>query len=130
MNDLVTPEGEPLTRYDQIKVPNIEIVGPRIMVIPRPKRTYKSEQGVIVPDFAQDDFQEGVVVLAGDGVRLPNGEQLPPRVKQGDAIIYARYAGAELKLDQITYLIVNETDIRCVLTYVGPVFSVEPDDDA
>lgn len=127
-NRIVNPQGE--NPYGEVKVPNIELVGPRLLVFPRPVTTYERESGIVVPDFAQERAQEGIVLLLGDGILQPSGEVVPPRVSQGDVIIYARYAGVELRLgdpdgEQQEYLIIRESDVHCILSYKSPAFVLD-----
>ena len=120
MSNLITPSD-----YGQIIVPNIEIVGPRILVYPKPRVEYTTETGIVVPEAAQEYSAEGVVALVGDGLVMDTGVRVPPRVEQGDAIIYARYAGTELSIEGEKFLIISEADVRCVLTYKGKVFTLD-----
>lgn len=108
--------------YGDIIIPNIEIVGPRLLVYPKPRRERVTDVGIIIPEAAQEYSQEGVVVLTGDGIMLDNGERIPPRVQPGWAIIYARYAGVELEMEDYKFLIIQESEVRCILTYKGAIF--------
>lgn len=116
----LAPKQQP--EYDEFPIPRIEIVGPRLLVMPKPKRTYQTAGGVIIPEHAQENAQEAVVCLIGDGVMLDNGERLEPRVQPGQFIIYARYAGIEIQIENWSYMIIQESDIRAVLTYKGTMF--------
>lgn len=127
MSDLQLP-GSP-SEYGRIIIPNIEIVGARLLIYPKPKRSYQTDGGIIVPPTAQENTAEGVVVLTGDGITLENGTTIPPRVEQGDAIIYARYAGTEIQVDKETFLIIQESEVRAILTYKGKVFQLADDED-
>ena len=105
-----------------IIVPNIELVGPRVLVMPPVRRETQTDAGIVIPESAQEFTQKGLVLLVGDGTMLENGKRRKPRVEPGWEIIYARYAGVELELNGTKYLIINESDIRCILTYVGRQF--------
>lgn len=109
--------------YD-IKIPNIEIVGPRVLILPHKPREYRTDGGIVVPEHAQGQAQKGLVILTGDGAMLADGTKLAPRVQPGWEVIYARYAGVELELDGDMYLIVQESEIRCVLRYSGLHFTL------
>lgn len=115
--------------YGEVKIPNIEMVGPRLLVMPRPVRDYETDSGILVPKEAQGRAQEGIVLLTGDGVLQPNGEVIPPRVKAGDVVIYARYAGVELEIgeqsDKQEFLIIREGDVTCILSYKSPAFVID-----
>ena len=114
--------GKEEPEYGQLIIPNIEIVGPRLLVAPKPRRERVTDRGIIIPEQAQEHSQEGVVVLVGDGIMLENGERIPSRVRPGQAIIYARYAGAQLEMEGHQFMIIQESDIRCILTYKGLIF--------
>lgn len=122
---LVAPDGAPIEKPDyEIRIPNIRIVGPRLLVLPPVKRERVTDRGIIIPPQAQADVMKAVVLIVGDGVVLQNGERLPHAVEPGDEIIYARYAGVELEMDGQLYLIIQESDVRAVLTYRGKLFKM------
>lgn len=122
LHDLPPTPQTPVGEYGEIIIPAIEITGPRLLVYPKPKRTLTTAAGLIIPPSAQDQAQEGVVILTGDGIMLDNGARIAPRVKQGQAIIYARYAGVELQMEGMTFIIIQESDVRAVLAYKGQIF--------
>ena len=72
--------------------------------------------GIYVPETAKEKPQEALVVAVGPGRLLDNGERAPMEVKEGDRVVFAKYAGTELKLDDTKYLILGEKDILAVLT--------------
>ena len=123
---LPTPQ-TPVSEYGHIVIPNIEITGPRLLVFPKPKRALTTAAGLIIPPSAQDQAQEGVVILTGDGIMLDNGTRIASRVRQGQAIIYARYAGVELQMEGLTFIIIQESDVRAVLRYKGQIFEAADD---
>lgn len=120
----ITGQEIPKSPYGEIKVPNVRLVGPRVLIVPKPKAEKTLDWGLVIPEIAQDDIGEGVVVLVGDGVILGNGQRIPSSVEQGDEIIYARYAGVPFEMEDTKYLMIMEQDIRMVKTYVGKVFAV------
>jgi chaperonin GroES len=71
--------------------------------------------GIYVPETAKEKPQEATVVAVGVGRLLDNGERAPMEVKEGDKVIFAKYAGSEVKLDDTKYLILGEKDILAVL---------------
>lgn len=120
--DLVDAVGRPIqkTEYpDAFALPNIEIVGPRLLVLPAKNVDYQTAHGLVVPAQAQEKHSKGIVLLNGDGIMLDNGSRIDPRVPVGMEIIYARYAGVELTLEEVDYLIIQESDVRCILSYRG-----------
>ena len=71
--------------------------------------------GIYVPETAKEKPQEATVVAVGPGRLLDNGERAPMEVKVGDQVIFAKYAGSEVKLEDTRYLILGEKDILAVL---------------
>ena len=78
----------------------------------------KEEQirgGIVVPDTAKEKPQEGEVVAVGDGKVLESGEKLKMAVKKGDRVLFGKYSGTEVKLDDEEYLIMREDDVLGIL---------------
>ena len=71
--------------------------------------------GIYVPETAKEKPQEGKVVAAGPGRKDDDGKRVPMDVAAGDRVLYARYAGAEVKLEEKKYLILKESDILAIL---------------
>ncbi len=71
--------------------------------------------GIYVPDTAKEKPQEGKVVAAGPGRKDDEGERIAMDVAEGDSVLYAKYAGTEVKLDDTKYLILKESDILAIL---------------
>lgn len=67
--------------------------------------------GLVIPDTAKEKPQQGEVVAAGPGRRDDKGTLVPMDVKVGDTVLYAKYSGTEIKLDQQEYLVISEKDI-------------------
>ncbi len=67
--------------------------------------------GLVIPDTAKEKPQEGVVVAVGTGRVTDAGDRIKPEVKEGQKVLYAKYAGTEVKLDEEDYLILSEKDI-------------------
>ncbi len=82
------------------------------MVIIRPKKAEeKTKGGIILPDTAQEKPQEGKVVAVGPGKLGENGKREPMDVKVGDTVIYPKYGGNELKIDDEELKIMPESTI-------------------
>ena len=82
------------------------------------KRVEEGEQvrgGIIIPDSAKEKPQEGEVIAIGNGKLLDNGTRIEPGVKVGDKILFGKYSGNEIKLDDEEYLIMREDDILGVI---------------
>ena len=74
----------------------------------------KTRGGIILPDTAKDKPQEGEVVAVGPGRVLDNGTRVTPDVKVGDKVIYSKYGGTEIKVDDVEYLVIRESDLLAV----------------
>ncbi|MEK6324143.1 MAG: co-chaperone GroES [Acidobacteriota bacterium] len=82
------------------------------------KRIEEGEQirgGIIIPDSAREKPQEGKVIAAGAGKKLDSGERMAMDVKEGDRVLFGKYTGTEVKLDDEEYLIMREDDILGVI---------------
>ena len=75
--------------------------------------------GIIIPDTAKEKSQEGEVISVGTGKMLENGTIVPLDVKEGDRILFGKYSGAEIKLQDQDYLILREDEIVGILTRAG-----------
>jgi len=75
----------------------------------------KTASGIVLPDTAKEKPQEGKVVAVGTGRVLDSGERVAPEVKEGDRIIFSKYAGTEVKYEGKEYLILRESDILAVI---------------
>ena len=75
----------------------------------------KTSSGIIVPDSAKEKPQEGKVVAAGTGRVLENGQRVDLEVKEGDRIIFSKYAGTEVKYEGNEYLILRESDVLAII---------------
>jgi chaperonin GroES len=71
--------------------------------------------GIIIPDTAKEKPQEGMVIAAGAGKVTEDGKKLPMDVKAGDRILFGKYSGSEVKLDDKEYLIMREDDVLAIL---------------
>ena len=70
---------------------------------------------IIIPDSAKDPAQRGTVVAAGDGKANAAGKRVALDLKQGDTVLFGKYAGQEVKLDGIDYLILKEDDVLAAI---------------
>src|SRR5437016_12715183 len=74
---------------------------------------------IIIPDTAKEKSQEGEVVAVGAGKTLENGTVTPLEVKAGDRILFGKYSGTEIKVQDQDYLILREDEIVGILTQAG-----------
>jgi chaperonin GroES len=72
--------------------------------------------GIITPDTAKEKPMEGEVISAGPGKITEDGKRLPMDLKAGDRVLFGRYAGTEIKIDNEEYVIMREEEILAVLT--------------
>jgi len=72
--------------------------------------------GIVIPDTAKEKPQEGQVVAVGSGKTLENGQKVAMSLKKGDRILFGKYSGTEVKIDDRDYLIMREDDVLGVLT--------------
>ena len=71
----------------------------------------KTAGGIIIPDTAKEKPQEGEVVAVGQGLKGENGKLSPLDVKVGDVVLFGKWSGTEVKIDNDDYLIMKESDI-------------------
>ncbi len=89
--------------YDKIVVKRFE------------EQEQKTPSGIIIPDSAKEKPQMGEVVAVGEGKLLNNGQIVPPKVKEGDVVIFGKYSGTEVELDGEKYLVMSEDEILAVV---------------
>ena len=77
------------------------------------KETVKG--GIIIPDSAKEKPQEGEVIAVGNGKILDNGTKVPLDVKAGDKILFGKYSGTDIKIDNEEYLILREDEVLAVI---------------
>ena len=92
----------------------IHPLGDRVLVKAAEQKETK-RGGIIIPDTAKEKPQEGLVVACGKGKTTEDGKVLPMDVKPGDKIMYGKYSGSEIKLDDVEYLIMHQEDILGIL---------------
>ncbi|MFA5104652.1 MAG: co-chaperone GroES [Candidatus Margulisiibacteriota bacterium] len=92
---------------------NLRPLGDRVVVKQEPSEE-KTQSGIVLPDTAKEKPQMGTVIAVGLGRIFDNGQRVPVEVKVGDKVIYAKYGGTEVKLDNEEYIILQERDILAV----------------
>ena len=75
-----------------------------------------TKSGIVLPDTAKEKPQEGEVIAVGPGRMTDEGKRLSMELHKGDKVIFAKYAGTEVKLDDVEYLILRETDVLAKLS--------------
>jgi len=89
-------------------------LGDRVVIQPTP-REEMTKSGIVLPDTAKEKPQEGTILAAGPGRLTDEGKREPMDVKQGDKVLYAKYAGTEFKVDGEDLLIVSQKDILAIV---------------
>ena len=92
----------------------IKPLGDRV-VISLVEREEKTRGGLFIPDTAKEKPMEGKIISVGEGRLLDNGTRVAPVVKAGDVVIFDKYAGREVKMDEEEYLIISEKDILAIV---------------
>ena len=92
----------------------IKPLGERIVVEVQEKAA-KTESGLFLPDTAKEKPQEGVVLAVGGGKVLESGAVAPMEVKVGDRVLFAKYTGNEVKVDDKNLLIIRQADILGII---------------
>lgn len=92
----------------------IKPLGERV-VIEVAESDVTTASGIVLPDTAKEKPQKGKVVAVGMGKLLENGQRAGLEVKEGDSVVFSKYSGSEIKVDDKDYLIVRESDILAIL---------------
>ena len=92
---------------------SIKPLGDRVVIQPQPAEE-RTQSGLYIPDTAKEKPQRGTVVAAGPG-RVENGTKIDMTVKEGDVVLYGKYAGTEITLNEDDLLIMRESDILGII---------------
>lgn len=93
---------------------NIRPLRDRI-IVKREDENEKTKGGIIIPDSAKEKPQEAEVVAIGSGRVDESGKVIPLDVKVGDKVLFGKYSGTEIKINDEDYLILQESDIQAVV---------------
>jgi chaperonin GroES len=85
----------------------------RVLVL-REDEEEKSTGGIIIPDTAKEKPQRGKVVATGPGKMAEDGKRIPLAVKTGDRVLFGKYAGSEIKIDNVEHVFMREDDILSI----------------
>jgi chaperonin GroES len=85
------------------------------ILVRRVEESETSRGGIIIPDSAKDKPQEGEVISVGKGKSNDEGKVFPLEVKEGDRILFGKYAGTEIKIDGEEFVIMREEEVLGVL---------------
>ncbi len=86
------------------------------ILVRRVEEAETTRGGIIIPDTAKDKPQEGEVISAGKGKVNEDGKVFPLAVKEGDRILFGKYAGTEIKLDGEDFVIMREEEVLGIIT--------------
>jgi len=92
----------------------LQPLGDRVVIKPL-EREEMTRSGIVLPDTAKEKPQEGMVLAVGPGALNDEGKRNPMDVKEGQKVLFAKYAGTEFKLDDEEYLIVGQKDILAIV---------------
>ncbi|WP_274649117.1 co-chaperone GroES [Paenibacillus humicola] len=92
----------------------IKPLGERVLVEPIAKEE-TTASGIVLPDTAKEKPQEGKIVAVGSGALNKDGSRIALEVKEGDRVLFSKYAGTEVKYEGKEYLIMKESDIHAIL---------------
>lgn len=94
--------------------PKIRPLGEKVL-IKRLEAEEKTKGGIVLPDTAKEKPQKGTVLAVGDGKLLDDGTRGSFQVKAGDKVLFASYAGTEIKVEGQEYMLMDESDILAIL---------------
>lgn len=92
----------------------VKPLGDRVIIKSIEEKEVK-KGGIIIPDTAKEKPQQGEVIAVGKGKVTEDGKVLPMEVKVGDKILYGKYSGTEIKIDNVEYLILHQDDILGII---------------
>ena len=90
-------------------------LGDRVVVKAEDDLEQRTASGLVIPDTAKEKPMIGEVLAVGPGALNDDGKRLPVDVKEGERVLYSKYAGTEVKLDGTEYLVLSARDILAVV---------------
>lgn len=93
---------------------NLKPLGDRVIVQPKAPEE-KTKGGIILPDTAQEKPMEGTIVAVGSGRIADDGKKIAMELKVGDKILYGKYSGTEVKINDEEFLIMRESDVYAII---------------
>lgn len=103
----------PTTQTRKKTKPDIQPLADRVVVLPL-EETEEMRGGLFIPDTAKEKPQQGEVIAIGPG-RVEKGERIPMEVAVGQIVLYGKYSGSEITIDDQQYLIVKESDVLAII---------------
>lgn len=93
---------------------NLKPLGDRLIIEPI-EQEEMTASGIVLPETAKEKPMQGKVLAIGPGARKEDGSRIAMDVSQGDTVLYAKYAGTEVKIENKKYLILKETDVLALV---------------
>jgi chaperonin GroES len=93
---------------------NLKPLGDRLIVEPI-EQEEMTTSGIVLPETAKEKPMQGKVLAIGPGARKEDGSRIAMDVSKGDTVLYAKYAGTEVKIENKKYLILKETDVLAIV---------------
>jgi chaperonin GroES len=93
---------------------NLKPLGDRLIVEPIEQEELTAS-GIVLPETAKEKPMQGKVLVIGPGARKEDGSRIAMDVSKGDTVLYAKYAGTEVKIENKKYLILKETDVLAIV---------------
>ncbi len=94
----------------------LQPLGDRVVVKAEDDLEARTPSGLVIPDTAKEKPQIGSVVAVGPGALDEDGDRLPMDVKEGDKVLYSKYAGTEVKLSGEEYLVLSSRDLLAIVS--------------
>ena len=94
----------------------VKPLGDRVVIKPLDTEKEIKKGGIIIPDTAKEKPQEGEIMEVGAGRRTDKGDVVPMEVKKGDRVLYGKYSGTEITINNDDVLIMREADILAVVS--------------
>ncbi len=85
------------------------------ILVERLQEEEKTKSGLFIPDAAKEKPMQGKVIAVGSGRTSEDGKKIPLEVKEGDLVLFAKYSGNEIKVDDEEYLIMKEDDVLAII---------------
>ena len=93
---------------------NLKPLGNRLIIAPI-EQEETTASGIVLPESAKEKPMQGKVIAAGPGERKEDGSRVAMDVAEKDVVLYAKYAGTEVKIENDKYLILKETDVLAIV---------------
>ena len=94
----------------------LQPLGDRVVVKPDEDQDARTPSGLVIPDTAKEKPQIGEVIAVGPGALDDDGDRLPMDVKEGDKVLYSKFAGTEVKLGGVEYLVLSSRDLLAIVS--------------